>query len=434
MPGPFGSLLVVAFAASAFEAAAGADAEVAAGRAPVEVDGPEEESIAFTLVPGAGVRWTSGESALSLSYTPRIFYRLPNALSVERPLVLHQVSLDHATEPTRLVGWSSSAQLSVGELDYTAASVVFAPGQVVRTSVAEVLRTEGRSGVTVAMSRRTTWAFGVSGEYTTSLDDQVDAAPDGAEVELAQLGDSLPSSAGFSVDSGLRYLLSRDDEIGFGAEATYQWFEDSGRFLLLSPELSYSHKLGPNGIFAVAGGLAYIASLTAPGGLTDSDSLGGTGSVHFGSEVYESSGVVASTGITGSVEWFFDPIAGTSQPRAGVELGGNVSIGRDWEINPNAAFFAILRGSAIGGSEGLDAEDLLALEQTPDATLLSGELPFRYRLSPAASFTFGARAALRGRALGADGFRLDEQVELWGFVGLTVRASTRQADPVWLGL
>src|SRR5687767_12521015 len=100
MPGPACSLLIAALSAAVVEAAVGANGEVAAGRAPVDVDGDEENSLTFTLVPGAGLRLRSSTASLLLSYTPRIFYRLPNALGVDRPLVLHQVGADHAQELT----------------------------------------------------------------------------------------------------------------------------------------------------------------------------------------------------------------------------------------------------------------------------------------------------------------------------------------------
>jgi len=61
MPAPACCLLAALFASSAVvEAAAGAEGEVAAGRAPIELDGPEENSVTFTLVPGAALDGVDG--------------------------------------------------------------------------------------------------------------------------------------------------------------------------------------------------------------------------------------------------------------------------------------------------------------------------------------------------------------------------------------
>lgn len=441
MPGSFGSLAVVLIAASSFEAVVGAEGEVAVGRAPIEVAGPEEESVALTLVPGAGLRLSSAQSTLWATYTPRIFYRLPNALDVSRPLVLHQAAIGHDLTPSRFVVWTTSAEVNFGQLDYTSASVVFAAGsRPVQTSVAEVLRVDGQSGLAVALTRDTTWMLDVTGQYTTSPDDVVvsDVVVDGTLVDedvdlpgadedpeaAPEFVDALPSSAGLSATNTLLHALNRRDAVGVAAQVAYQWFADTGEFLLWSPELSYVRSWANDGQLTLVGGLAYVQALESG----QESSLGGTGGIELASQLYTRSGVVASGSLGASVEWFFDPIAGTSQPRVGVELGTDVTVGRRWQLLPNAAFFAILRS---GDDPDLEVEG--ALVDAPDATTLQAEVPIRFRLSEEASFNFGVRAALRGRALGAEGFSLTEQMELWGFFGLTVRASTRAGDTSWLG-
>jgi len=133
MLGPASCLLLAAFSSSVVEGAIGASGEVAAGRAPLDYAGPAQNSLTFTLIPAAAARLRSPDSTLTLSYTPRIFYRLPNALNLNHPLILHQVGLDHVLDIGKWLAWSTSAQLAVGEIDYTAAGVLFDPG--VHTSV-----------------------------------------------------------------------------------------------------------------------------------------------------------------------------------------------------------------------------------------------------------------------------------------------------------
>src|SRR5689334_10199439 len=143
---------------SVVEAAAGVDGEVAAGRAPIQLNEPEENSLTFTLVPGAGLRMRSRSNTLTLAYTPRIFYRVPNQLSVSRPLVLHQLQLADTLNAARNFSWISTAGLDVGELDYTASGLIFPTGSsAVRTSVVDIIRAEGQTGFRYDVTRRLRW-------------------------------------------------------------------------------------------------------------------------------------------------------------------------------------------------------------------------------------------------------------------------------------
>ena len=458
MPGPLSCLLLTAFSASVVEGAVGADGEVAAGRAPVALTGPEESALTFTVTPGVALRLRGASDTLALSYTPRIFYRLPNELDLNRPLVLHQVALTEQSEIGRRVNWASAAQLSIGELDYTASGAVFgqstpagaAPGapagapasSVLRTSVADILRAEGQTGLKIDLSRRLSMSLDVSGEYTTPLGENTAVPIDtGAPVppgepppELTVVGPAVPESAQISTAAGFSYDVSRYDHLGAAAEVTYQWFPDTGIYLSLNPEVSWQTQLSQRTTFDVSAGFAYVITLEANPGFDDDNSIGGTGSFNLSSVAHKSRNVRVSTSVGASLDWYFDPLAGTSQPRAGVDVGTNIEIGRDWFINPNAAFYATIR-EGREAVMGTDAEgNPVGIAVYPDATMLRAELPFSYNLSRAMSLSFGGRATLRGRALTDEGFSMTEQYEFWAFLGLTVRFATGHEDPSWLGL
>jgi hypothetical protein len=138
------------------------------------------------------------------------------------------------------------------------------------------------------------------------------------------------------------------------------------------------------------------------------------------------------------LEWYFDPVAGTSQPRAGAVLSSIVSAGREWHFTPNVSFYALLRGPAT--RLALNAEGMVVDGAVPvvivnnNATSFRLELPARYDFSPYTSLNFGLRAALRGRELRAPAFDLTEQYEFWAFIGLTVHVPTGHDDGSWLAL
>lgn len=438
------SLLVATLASAVVEAAAGADAEVAAGRAPVDLDAEEESSVTFTLVPGAALRLRSSTASMLLSYAPRIFYRIPNALDVSRPLVLHQVSLAHSAELDRLSSWGSSASLSFGELDYTGTGLVFPVGTstALRQSVANVIRVEGTTGYKRQLSRRVGVSFDASADYTTSPDDPVTLTlPDEASTpemplpDVTFTADPLPDSAQVTAEGSLGYLLDRNDRIATSAEVTYQWFPDTGRYLLLSPDVSWERQLNRRTTMGLSAGVAYVITLETTLAGDESNSLGGTGSFQLSSTLYKARRTTVSSALNASLDWFFDPIAGSSQPRVGADLTTNIEVGREWLITPNLSFYTVLRDRGTAVSDAMTAAGMVpVVVATPDATILRAELPFQYSLSQLVGLSFGGRAALRGRALSEDNFRLNEQVELWAFVGLTVRLATSQDDGSWLPL
>lgn len=443
MPGPACCLLAAFISsASVVEIAAGVDGEVAAGRAPVQLTGPEENSVAFTLVPGLGLRLRSVANTLSLVYTPRIFYRVPNQLDVSRPLLLHQLQLNDTLLTSRNMAWTSTAGLSVGELDYTASNF-FAPGSsAVRASVVDIVRAEGQTGFVLDVTRRFRWLADVSAEYTTPLGDQdtVTAPPvPVAGDDLSNLvGGTVPESAQVSGRSSFSYALTRSDRVAANGEITYQWFPDTGRFLLLSPDLSWERRLSRQSTLAVSGGFAYVITLATADGSDIGDALGGTGSIQFDSELHRARNVRVSTSFGAGVDWFFDPVAGTSQPRAAVDAATSIDIGRDWSISPNASFYAVIRGASttLGGQAVVDGVMVPVAAQaiTPDATQVRAEVPFTYRLSDFVAVNFGLRGSLRGRSLTQSDFRLDERYEIWAFFGLTMRMTTGDDDAMWLAL
>jgi hypothetical protein len=442
MPGLACSLLIAALSSAVVEAAAGADAEIAAGRAPIDVDSPEESSLTFTLVPGAALRLRSRTTSLTLSYAPRIFYRLPNALGIDRPLVLHQIGLDHREELSRQVAWASSAKLSIGEVDYTAGGLVFGTGTTsVPTSVADVFRLEAQTGLKFELSRRVNLSWELSGEYTTSLGDSVAATPvvvmptDPGAPAQSVVNTPLPESAQLTSEWSLSYALSHTDRVGPAAEITYQWFPDTGRYLLLSPNLFWDRQLSRRTDIGLSAGVAYVITLeTAQLGGDTSDNLGGTGSFQLGSVLYKSRRVSWTTRLNASLDWFFDPLAGTSQPRAGGQLSNDIAVGRDWLISPNVSFYSLLREASTRVGAGADTPNPVPEVIRPDATMFRAELPFRYAVSRSVTLNFGGRAAMRGRALSQPGYRVNEQQELWAFVGLTVRLASGHDYGSWLAL
>jgi hypothetical protein len=454
MLGAASSLLLAAFSASVIEGAIGADGEVAVGRAPVDYAGPSKDSITFTLVPGLAVRNRAPDSTLTLSYTPRIFYRLPNALHLNHPLILHQLALDHTLDIGKWLAWTTTATLAVGEIDYTAAGVVFDPAQAssVLSSVTDILRTTANTGVKYLV--RPTLSLHLDGgvDYTTTLDKPT-------VVPLAPAADgTVPTATGTTVygsvipdgfqargKPGFAISIGKASHAGASAEVTYQWFQHTARYLVFSPELDWDTKFGQRTTLGVAGGVAYVWTLDAIPPQPKKNSLGGTGNIDIKSIVYKGPGLMTTLGFNAALDWYFDPILATSTPRSGATATGVLQAGRRWTISPLASFYTNLKTTRyrLVSSDGipLDSNDpavLLQQQQAreipPDSTLLRFELPIDYRIADGVSFQFGARTLLRSRPIPDPDFKLGEQVEFWIFAGLTVRAATSVDHGAWLPL
>jgi len=202
--------------------------------------------------------------------------------------------------------------------------------------------------------------------------------------------------------------------------------------LLLSPSLFWDKQLSKRTDISVAAGVAYVVTVEALDGREQDNSFGGTGSFSYNSVVSRGRSAVVSVGLAASLDWFFDPIAGTSQPRAGFDANSNIAIGRDWQITPNASFYTLLREQRSGRTPGEEntTVELVSL----DATQLRGEIPFSYRLSNLAYLNFGVRGSLRGRSLLDEDFSLTELVEFWAFAGLTVRFASGRDTGSWLSM
>lgn len=454
MLGAASSLLLAAFSASVIEGAIGADGEVAVGRAPVDYAGKPQNSITLTLVPGAAVRRRTPDDTLTLSYTPRIFYRLPNALALNHPLILHQVALDNAFDIGKWLAWTTTATLAVGEIDYTAAGVVFDPGQsaALHSSVTDILRTTANTGFKYQV--RPTFALHLDGgvEYTTTLDktavELIPASADGTMptgTGTSVYGSVIPDGFQARGKPGFAVSIGKASHAGATAEVTYQWFRRTARYLVLAPELDWDTKFGQRTTLGVAGGIAYVWTLDAVPPQPKKNSLGGTGNVDIKSIVYKGPGLMTTLGFNAALDWYFDPILASSTPRGGATATGVLQAGRSWTISPLASFYTNLKNTRylLVNPDGtaLDPNDPAVILQQqearrnpPESTLLRLELPFDYRIADGVSFGFGVRTLLRGRAVPDPDFKLGEQVEFWVFAGLTVRAATTLDHGAWLPL
>ncbi|MET0414082.1 MAG: hypothetical protein ABW217_22420 [Polyangiaceae bacterium] len=432
MPGASGTLLALALGASVVEGAVGVDTEVAAGRAPVEINGPERNSVSFTGTPAVGLRVTDETHTFTTTYAPRFYYRLPNVLDVNRPLVLHQVDLSYENLIDISTQWITAAALDIGELDYTSASQIFDPQTSgLQQDVEQIARVSGDSTLRVTTSRRSTWQLSLQGEYTTPIntDDDQPAPTEPVNPDLptvvppAAATTTILKSASGTVRPHYRHVVSRRDFITSELRLSYQWFSNGGEFIVVSPQLGWERRLSYRSTLVTSAGPLYVVVLGAAPGADDDNFIGGSGLVELRSTLSRGDGHTLTGALSGNVDWFFDPLAGTSDPRATAQVSAVAQFGRKWTLSPVVSFSTLLREESGGAA---------AIART-DASVLRADLPVRYEISDNLRFNFGLRSSFRGGRLGTDEFSLTETYEAWAYVGLALAFGTSGERTTWIG-
>lgn len=438
------SLLLSALAlGSSLQAAVSGDSEVAVGSAPVglgSVSEREQASSALRLQPAFALWQRSRARELRLSYSPRLFYRLPNLAGLDRPLLLQEAQLTYEANRPRYQVFAS-VEGTYGELDYTAVGDVFGTSQTgqVNVDIASIRRGFASTGLVARSGARTEWSATLAADYTTfssapPLTSEVSAPSDAANGSSSPTGTAapeglledaitdLPASLLVEAQLGLSHRVTRQDTLGLRNQVAYQWFEGQGAFLLVGPEMSWRHQLTPGSSFDVAVGLAYVRVLdVGPFSLasaqdplatatTAPNSLAPVGGLEVALDIYSGGGLSVAWQGNASLEWVFDPLAGASVPRTGGETQLSLRVGRRWAVTPNAGFYTQLRDTPLQGGD-IDARF--------DQTLLRAEVPLNYAPSPGLQLSVGGRATYRGPRVGAADFTLARRRELWAFFAVS---------------
>lgn len=159
--------------ALALQLLGGVDAEVAAGQLPAARAAQQDDlSLTLTVTPSIGFDLpTELGSRATAVYSPRLFVRYPNVLGVGRPALLHQGSAAYRPILRTDRSLTLNAGVRVGELDYTALSLVLGEQQVVAPDdpLIEILSIRGQLEWNQVLSPRWQWQLSTPVVYQKSL-------------------------------------------------------------------------------------------------------------------------------------------------------------------------------------------------------------------------------------------------------------------------
>jgi hypothetical protein len=374
-------------------------------------------------------------SDLTASSATRIFWR-PQPFFDRRPLFLESLDISELLRPSKRSSWQLNVRASYGEEDYTVLAQQL-PTQPTLPGQLTLFSASGNATGSWKTSRRGAIFFQLNATYRRPMDSQ-------ATTTATTL---LPTETIASAAPGVRYQLTRRTLVELLAAVADT---DMSGISLLNPANGQTVDTGfttpPNSrnghlnILTVQPQVSILETLTRYQrlrltlGLTYARALRQTIAEPL-KPVYplfqldldslldrtRGGAVWRSTLSTGTL-WYADPVLGVALWRGFLQGSINSEIGRAWAIGARLAFgtdLTQLPPSAIRAAGGV----------IPDQTVLSLDLPVRYRASNRLLAEFGASFTERGSYLDSHfGWRRNSR-EMWLFLNLNAVTTAARTPP-----
>lgn len=377
--------------------ASGARVDVAAsgqlsegiGRLPIVRGQASEFGTETTLVLRGGVRALSARSSATLTYTPRLYLRVPNVLEDARPLVFHQVALAYGSDLTRRIRTSLSLSGATGELAYTALQDAFDPGTTqLNARASEVTQAGGSAGVSVQMTRNQSLSAQLGASYRAPLQQEVGAQ--GAGETIAETK---------TMSGTLTHAWALDSRHQLATSFTWGSLDAPPRSTqTVNLQLSYTQTLNPESSLRGSAGVNYAWGLANAGAPLFPSASGG-----FATR-WNDLGRTWSLNVDGGVSGFLDQVTVSFRPLANLNAGLRTEI--HGNLSGGLQLFASTPITKAPISEG-------ALESQAQISV-----PFSYEFPRDLTLTFGVDASIRAAHLSAlDDTEAQDQVRLFVTIG-----------------
>ncbi len=412
--------------ASRVDVSGGVSVELRGGVAPVRPLDPAEPGVLTIVTPDVDMEYASRRGSLfNLGYTPRVQYRSPNRLNINRPILLHQAYATYQEQLDRrwLLGVNLSG--SVGETDYNSGPTVLADQtQAPDISVLNIATASGRFDLQGRLTRRHTLRIGPRIVYRKPLDvPEVDPATEDAQVLLG-----VPEQLNVNLELALATRLTPVDTLDVSLTPGYfDYSSGQAQFLTTEALGEWSRELRPSlgstvgvGVFgsALVGGDADAPPPVLP--VAQASLTGGL--------VRRASHSVDAT-INAGVLPYFDRVQTALTPRA--TLSGTVTVTIPPRWTARAIVAAVTNATAEPRTIGTPDADGNAREAIETQFRLA--LPVTYEIDRAQQFEFGLLSSVRAPHFASDDFAFT-QLEAWLYVAYRFGAGTaRGGDEVGQG-
>lgn len=385
------------------DVATGARAELNAGRVPVNSINDSEPGTEERLALRTGVRLVSATSSLRLVYAPQYYLRIPDALDVGRPLLLHDGSLAWNSQVNRRLRLSWLARASAGELPTSGILEVFDPGTgTVRASILPIVRLNTTFSLNAVTGKRHVTNAVVSASHNDSLGS----------------GQAMPTSDNLGLQLSHAISISQRTSTGITGQVGYVAREGQSESAIFGGQLFLSQRLRPQATLGVgvgfSQGMALGGELSWPLPTVDLSYR----------TAFKATGQSWSLNLSGGTRAFFDVASANYRPQVFVATSVGGRIHDTWTVAGTLSASAdVSQASANIGPDG----EIYSVQPTQ----FNFNLPVTYALAETLRLSFGLRLALRGPPVwdwtsGA----FQDQVSL--FVALDWRLGNEQTHGGWL--
>jgi hypothetical protein len=370
----------------------------------------EQAQVMVAATPLLSLRWLGGVDDVRADSATRILWR-PVPLIRSRPIFLETLGASLTRRPSRRSTWQFNILGSYGEQDYTSLQNAL-PNQPTLPLTTTMFMVDATAGASWRSTRRTTLALQFGAIHRRSFDAQSDA--NGSAGTIGR----IPTQSTVSAVPGLDFALTRRSSLQAFATVSDTDVQNPSplpgqpsdqNILLIQPQVGLREELARRHQLHLAVGLSYAVALRQtdtplpwyPWPLLQvelNSLLSRTRTAIVRSSLGAGTTAFVDIGL-GEVVW-----RGVAQASVDTQLG-------PWSVGTRCSFATDISGrlSAVGNV-------------SPDETIVSAEIPVRYRSSRRLIVEFGGRYTERAPHLGAPGFAWHNR-ELWLFLNLT--ASSR---------
>jgi hypothetical protein len=377
--------------------------------------------VMVAATPTLSLRLLDEVDDLRANSATRILWR-PIPLYASRPLFLETIDANH----TKRVSKRSRIQLtlrgSYGEEDYTSLQLQL-PTQPALPAAATVFSIQGSVNDSWRASRRTTLTLQLGLVHRQTLDGQTGSS--GAAGSSPTIV-TIPTQTTITAVPGLTHALSRRSNLEVSAPVSDTDVQaissgtariDALNVLTVQPQVAIRGELTRHHQLRLAAGFSHATALRQT-----NTSLSGYPTpllqIDLHSLLQQTRTAVVRSTLSAATISVVDPILGVVVWRGTAQARLDADLRRRWTVGARLAFSTDL-GKPLQAVDGY----------APDETVISADLPVRYRWSNQWSAEFGGRYIERGPHLMASNFtwRSGER-ELWLYLTListSTRLSTR---------
>lgn len=402
------AVLAIDPSAARTDVSAGVAGELRGGYAPVTLDEQSTAAVVLTLMPNVDLRHRHRRHGeLSLGYSPRLFMRQPNRLSLNRPLFLHQIDFTYSRRLTRLWQLRTSIVGRIGEVDYTAVNLAFGPTQTAVPTNVSVLSFANVDGAVAFIGRvapRTTLNIGMSAGTRRAIGTQT------TTNGVAPFSDRVYGE----VSVGPTFQITARDSVGVAGTVAVNDFDPGAVFGAVDARARWDRQLQRDLVLSVDGGVFVTQVVARQDDVNEgSGATFPVGGVALNGRLRSRARYTLDGGAAVGFSGFFDAISGRLLYRGRLSTGFVATFPPRWSAGIDASFVTSPTREPLDAMGGFPFPE----------TLGSIQVPVRYFFDDNKNIEFGASFGVRGPhlAVRAPG---SVRYEAWAYVAFRIGGGT----------